>query len=67
MKRTLLLVLTGIFLCGGTLSEAQDQAQTRDTLQQQKQVYGWQLMNTQERHEYQNQMREMKTAEEREG
>lgn len=34
--------------------------------QEQQQVYGWQLMSQQERNEYQEKMRHMKTNEERE-
>ena len=41
-------------------------AEDKDNLQKQEQVYGWQLMDEQERYEYQQQMHEMKTSEERE-
>ena len=41
-------------------------AEDKDNLQKQEQVYGWQLMDEQERYEYQQQMREMNTSEERE-
>lgn len=41
-------------------------AEDKANLQKQEQVYGWQLMDEQERYEYQQQMRKMKTSEERE-
>lgn len=43
-----------------------DKMQQRDMMQDRDQVYGWQLMNEQERSEFQAKMRSMKTQQERE-
>ena len=70
MLRLLLVSLIGLFVLGADGFAAQEQAQTRDSAQEQKQLqeqtYGWSIMSEQERHEYQRQMRERTTAEERE-
>ena len=68
MLRTRVLILAGalILLGAAVVSGAQEQARSKDTLQQQEDVYGWQMMSEQERHEHQQQMREMKTEPERE-
>jgi hypothetical protein len=62
------LILAGalILLGAAVVSGAQEQTRSKDTLQQQEDVYGWQMMSEQERHEHQQQMREMKTEPERE-
>ena len=66
MRRIWLLCLVGILMLGTGLADAKEPTQSRDSLQKQEQVYGWQLMSEQERHEYQQRMREMKTSEQRE-
>jgi hypothetical protein len=66
MRWTLFLILTGLLLLGIGLAGAQQQAKAGEAEYQQGHVYGWQLMNEQERHEYQQQMRELKTERERE-
>jgi len=67
MRWTRVLILAGVLLLGaGGVIGAQEQIRSRDTLQQQENVYGWQMMSEQERHEHQQQMSEMKTEPERE-
>lgn len=66
MRWTLFIMLTGIFLLGIGMAGAQEQAKTREAEYRQEHVYGWQLMSEQERHEYQQRLRELKTEQERE-
>ena len=70
-KLTYSLLLSSLLIGHTGLALAQDrdklQEQDRDqVLMQEQQVYGWQLMTEQERLEYRNRMRAMKTLEERE-
>lgn len=66
MKKILSFFLVGALLFDAGLLLAQEQVQTRESLQKQEQVYGWQFMSEQERYEYQQQMRQRKTLEEQE-
>lgn len=60
------MVLTGIFVMSDITVLAADQERTQEQLQTQEQVYGSQLMTTQEREEYRASMRTAKTSEEQE-
>lgn len=66
MKKVFYLVmfLSGVLLFSPTLAFAQDQAQEQN--QQQKRVFGWDLMTPEERAQHRETMRNMKTEEERE-
>lgn len=68
MRQRLILVLTGAFLLGAWPASALGQGQAKEIqqIQEQEQVFGWQLMSEQERQQYRQQMRQMKTVEERE-
>ncbi len=67
MRWTRDLILAGVLLLGAAgVFGAQEQTRPGSTLQQHEDVYGWQMMSEQERHEHQQQMREMKTEPERE-
>ncbi|MDP1647619.1 MAG: hypothetical protein Q8M01_05380 [Rubrivivax sp.] len=62
-KATGLAVATGTSALAQTPSQTQTQAQTQAKAQDR--VYGSQLMTAQERNEYQQRMRELKTQQER--
>ncbi len=76
MKKNLLcgLFIVTALLATGVALQAQDQNQDRQRTQDrdrvhvedQDQVYGWQMMNEQERQEYRERMRTMQTEQERE-
>ena len=72
MKRTLIYTAVVAALLPAMVSVAnaadkdQDRLQTQDKDQTQNQIYGSQLMTQQERSEYRAQMRNAKTAQERE-
>ena len=74
MKKNLLcgLFIVTALLATGVALQAQDQerqrAQDRDRVhvEDRDQVYGWQMMNEQERLEYRERMRSMQTEQERE-
>jgi len=71
MKKSILAIVIGstLLTAGSGLAVAADQEQQRDQTRDQAReqvIYGYQLMTQQEREQYQAQMRNAKTAEERE-
>ena len=71
MNKSISALLAGamVFVLGSSVAMAADQKQERDQTRDQsreKVIYGYQLMTAQEREQYQAQMRNAKTAEERE-
>ena len=71
MNKSISALLAGamVFALGSSVAMAADQKQERDQTRDQsreKVIYGYQLMTAQEREQYQAQMRNAKTAEERE-
>ena len=71
MNKSVSALLLGavVLVAGSSLAVAADQDQQRDQAREQTQekvIYGYQLMTQQEREQYQAQMRNAKTAEERE-
>ena len=59
------VLLCAMLFAGWVMAADQDQERDRDRLQDQD-VYGWQLMTPKERQEYRDQIRNLKTEQERE-
>ena len=60
------LILAFIALAGPPLAFAQSQTRTQQEIQTQDRIYGSQLMTSQERAAYRNQLRDARTEQERE-